>query len=313
MKNTSVSALLDLNHTIARALFEGKEHPWEVLPGLSDWIRAKGARPARGRIRSDRRGHLDCEGRGRRAHSISERPADCRPRRGDSPLRLYPRQAPSIGKNCGGGQFGGGQKLPYSSTTRRCRTSTTSATACSAIARTWARARSRPTCKQRQVRTGRRCARTSATSPPACASSAPCSATAPRSAATACSAQARCMAAGTASVYPTTCVRGVDAREHSVFKSGAGRDRDAQGRKGAENRGISMGRLFGTDGVRGVANEKLDLRAGAWRLGRAAAVVLSGNSAPPPRLRRRHGHAACPRRCSPCAMTPRACAPWART
>ena len=43
MKNTSVSALLDLNHTIARALFEGKEHPWEVLPGLSDWIRAKGA------------------------------------------------------------------------------------------------------------------------------------------------------------------------------------------------------------------------------------------------------------------------------
>ena len=43
MKNTSVSALLDLNHTIARALFEGKEHPWEVLPGLSGWIRAKGA------------------------------------------------------------------------------------------------------------------------------------------------------------------------------------------------------------------------------------------------------------------------------
>ena len=43
MRNTSVSALLDLNHTIARALFEGKEHPWEVLPGLSDWIRAKGA------------------------------------------------------------------------------------------------------------------------------------------------------------------------------------------------------------------------------------------------------------------------------
>ena len=43
MKNTSVSALLDLNHTIARALFEGEEHPWEVLPGLSDWIRAKGA------------------------------------------------------------------------------------------------------------------------------------------------------------------------------------------------------------------------------------------------------------------------------
>ena len=42
MKNTSVSALLDLNHTIARALFEGKGHPWEVLPELSDWIRAKG-------------------------------------------------------------------------------------------------------------------------------------------------------------------------------------------------------------------------------------------------------------------------------
>ena len=61
MKNTSVSALLDLNHTIARALFEGKEHPWEVLPGLSDWIRAKGAAlPASGlrRTRTSRPRHI---------------------------------------------------------------------------------------------------------------------------------------------------------------------------------------------------------------------------------------------------------------
>ena len=38
-----------------------------------------------------------------------------------------------------------------------------------------------------------------------------------------------------------------------------------------------MGRLFGTDGVRGIANEKLNAEL-AMRLGCAAAPVLSGNS-----------------------------------
>lgn len=38
-----------------------------------------------------------------------------------------------------------------------------------------------------------------------------------------------------------------------------------------------MGRLFGTDGVRGIANEKLNIEL-AMRLGSAAAAVLSGNS-----------------------------------
>ena len=38
-----------------------------------------------------------------------------------------------------------------------------------------------------------------------------------------------------------------------------------------------MGRLFGTDGVRGIANEKLTCEL-AMQLGCAAAEVLSGNS-----------------------------------
>ena len=38
-----------------------------------------------------------------------------------------------------------------------------------------------------------------------------------------------------------------------------------------------MGRLFGTDGVRGVANETLTAEL-AMRIGRAAAMVLSGSS-----------------------------------
>ena len=38
-----------------------------------------------------------------------------------------------------------------------------------------------------------------------------------------------------------------------------------------------MGRLFGTDGVRGIANEKLNIEL-AMRLGSAAAAVISGNS-----------------------------------
>ena len=38
-----------------------------------------------------------------------------------------------------------------------------------------------------------------------------------------------------------------------------------------------MGRLFGTDGVRGIANEKLTIDL-AMRLGSAAAAVISGNS-----------------------------------
>ena len=39
----SVSRLLDLNHTIASALFEGVDRPWEVLPRLKAFIPALGA------------------------------------------------------------------------------------------------------------------------------------------------------------------------------------------------------------------------------------------------------------------------------
>ena len=50
-----------------------------------------------------------------------------------------------------------------------------------------------------------------------------------------------------------------------------------------------MGRLFGTDGVRGIANENLSCEL-MLALGRAAAMALS-DSARRPALHRRHGHA----------------------
>ena len=30
-----ISEYLDLSHTIAAPLFEGKQYPWEVLPGIA--------------------------------------------------------------------------------------------------------------------------------------------------------------------------------------------------------------------------------------------------------------------------------------
>ena len=37
-----ISELLDLSHTIAAPLFEGKDYPWEVLGGIKDFILALG-------------------------------------------------------------------------------------------------------------------------------------------------------------------------------------------------------------------------------------------------------------------------------
>ena len=37
-----IDELLDLSHTIAAPLFEGKEYPWEVLDGIKDFILALG-------------------------------------------------------------------------------------------------------------------------------------------------------------------------------------------------------------------------------------------------------------------------------
>ena len=37
-----ISEYLDLSHTIAAPLFEGKKYPWEVLPEISDFIRKIG-------------------------------------------------------------------------------------------------------------------------------------------------------------------------------------------------------------------------------------------------------------------------------
>lgn len=38
----TINDLLDLNHTIAAKLFEGKTYPWEVLPEIGDFITALG-------------------------------------------------------------------------------------------------------------------------------------------------------------------------------------------------------------------------------------------------------------------------------
>ena len=37
-----ISELLDLSHTIAAPLFEGKDYPWEVLGGIKEFILALG-------------------------------------------------------------------------------------------------------------------------------------------------------------------------------------------------------------------------------------------------------------------------------
>ena len=39
----TINDLLDLNHTIAAKLFEGKTYPWEVLPEIGDFIVALGS------------------------------------------------------------------------------------------------------------------------------------------------------------------------------------------------------------------------------------------------------------------------------
>ena len=39
----AIGDLLDLSHTLAAPLFEGKRYPWEVLPELKDFIRKLGA------------------------------------------------------------------------------------------------------------------------------------------------------------------------------------------------------------------------------------------------------------------------------
>lgn len=38
MKNYTIENLMDLNETIAKELFLGKTYPWEVLPGIKDFI-----------------------------------------------------------------------------------------------------------------------------------------------------------------------------------------------------------------------------------------------------------------------------------
>ncbi len=44
MNNIKISNLYDLEHTIAKDLFEGKEYPWQVLPLIHDFILELGAK-----------------------------------------------------------------------------------------------------------------------------------------------------------------------------------------------------------------------------------------------------------------------------
>ena len=42
MENAKIKNMLDLNHTQAAELFEGKEYPWQVLPEIGDFIKKLG-------------------------------------------------------------------------------------------------------------------------------------------------------------------------------------------------------------------------------------------------------------------------------
>lgn len=59
-----------------------------------------------------------------------------------------------------------------------------------------------------------------------------------------------------------------------------------------------MGKLFGTDGIRGVANETLDTKL-AYRIGQAAAISLQDGTAesrPSSSVRTQESHPTCSRR-----------------
>ena len=42
MENAKIKSMYNLNETIAKDLFDGKEYPWEVLPEISDFIKKLG-------------------------------------------------------------------------------------------------------------------------------------------------------------------------------------------------------------------------------------------------------------------------------
>ena len=42
MEQCKIKSMYNLNETIAKDLFEGKEYPWEVLPEISDFIKKLG-------------------------------------------------------------------------------------------------------------------------------------------------------------------------------------------------------------------------------------------------------------------------------
>ena len=193
--------LFDMTKSIAAAIFADVGYPWEVLPEIGAFVVKLGqslSEEEYERAGKDvwiARDAIVAPTASITGPTIIDHGAEIR-------HCAFIRGKAVIGKNCVVGNSVE-VKTPYSLTTRRCRTSITSATACSATARTWARARSRPT--SRAINRWSRCARMIASSPPICANSAPCSATMPRSDATACSAPARSSAAAPRSIPPAAC------------------------------------------------------------------------------------------------------------
>ena len=61
----TIEDLLDLSHTIAAGLFEGKTYPWEALADIKGFILALGPDAPGGGVRPPGRGRLDSEGRRR--------------------------------------------------------------------------------------------------------------------------------------------------------------------------------------------------------------------------------------------------------
>ena len=204
--------LFDMTKSIAAAIFADVGYPWEVLPEIGAFVVKLGqslSEEEYERAGKDvwiARDAIVAPTASITGPTIIDHGAEIR-------HCAFIRGKAVIGKNCVVGNsvevknailFDNAQ-VPHFNT---------SATACSATARTWARARSRPT--SRATSRWSQCARTIASSPPICANSAPCSATMPRSAANSVLCPGAVIGRGT-TVYPTSCVRGF-VPEHCVYK-----------------------------------------------------------------------------------------------
>ena len=103
MEKLSVENLFEPGHTIAWALFDEKEYPWEVLSDIGAFIVKLGETLGDRFVR--REGDIwIAKSSVRRAHGRAARAAHHRRGRGDPPLRVHPRQGDHRKKR-GRGQF----------------------------------------------------------------------------------------------------------------------------------------------------------------------------------------------------------------